>query len=298
MKRRERGRCSRGMAVPTLLETQRALRAALFPLESDPLDEPLDPALPLDPLSVAIHRNTCQRTLLNSLRVAFPAVERLVGAEFLEGAARAFIERHLPSSACLSFYGAEWPEFLADFAPAADVPYLAEVARLEWAVNVALHAEEAAGLELARLAGLDEPTLASLRFTPHPSLTLLELRYPADRIWQAVLAQDDAAMAAVDLASGPVHLLVARRSAGVEVTRLTRAAWVFTARLAARLPLETALDAAAADAGARETLLAVFAEHLASGRLVDFECGAQDASSCDREHRDALEGTSAEDRDT
>jgi hypothetical protein len=252
--------CCRGALVPTLLETQRALGAALLgPRAFDSV------ALPLDPLCLAVYRNTCQRSLVNALSTSFPIVARLVGAEFFEGMACAFIERHLPTSACLDDYGAELPAFVETFAPASSLSYLADVARLEWAVNQALHADDAAALDLTRLADLGESELAALTFTMHPSVTLLALRFPADAIWDAVIRRDDAAMAAIDLASGPVHLLIERGPEGVAVRRLSEAAWRFTARLAAGEPLGIALDAGA---DAIEPLQAVLADHLAGGRFI------------------------------
>ena len=41
-----------------------------------------------------------------------------------------------------------------------------------------------------------------------------------DAIWRAVLARDDAAMAAIDLAAGAVRLLIERRAGEIEVTRI------------------------------------------------------------------------------
>lgn len=279
--------------MPTLLETQRAIRAALF--EQLPGAAPdaaaLNTAAPdavdrlasLDPLALAIHRNTCRHTLIAALALSFPVVKRLVGAEFFEGAAYAFIERHLPMSACLDDYGEELAPFLQEFPPAASVPYLGEVARLEWAVNRALHADDADRLDLERLAARDEHALANLAFVPHPALALLRLKYPADEIWRAVLESDAAAMAAVDLTSGPVHLLIERDGAAVQVRRLSRAAWELTRELVAGTTLgaalrsiapataiATAIATATATATASERLDAVLADHLASGRFIDF----------------------------
>ena len=49
-----------------------------------------------------------------------------------------------------------------------------------------------------------------MRFVVDPSVSLLRVNYPVDAIWRGVLAGDDAALAAVDLASGPVAMLVQR----------------------------------------------------------------------------------------
>jgi hypothetical protein len=247
--------------MPALLELQQALRAQLLG-EAPPPDEE-------SALRLAIYRNTCLSTLVNALRLSFPAVQRLVGAEFFDASARAFIRRQPPASAWLNDYGGGFAGFLSGFVPAATLPYLADVARLEWTVNRALHAEDASGLDLARLALLAESARARVSFTAHPGLSLLRLEFPADAIWRAVLDQDAAAMAAIDLASGPVHLLIERDASGVQVRRLNVARWQFTARLCAGEPLYAALDDRA-DAD----ISAWLAEHLSSGRFIAFDLRA------------------------
>ncbi len=265
--------------MPALLELQRALRAQLLQDAAAPGEAPSpQDACPFEPawlegddgaLRLAIYRNTCLTTLTNALRLSFPAVQRLVGAEFFERSARAFFRRHLPASACLNDYGADFPGFLRAFPPATKVSYLADVAQLEWAVNRALHASDVPGLDLARLAGLDASAMSRVCFSAHPGLSLLRLEFPADAIWRAVLDQNDAAMAAIDLAGGPVQLLVERDAAGVQVRRLNTAAWDFIAQLCAGRPLHVVLD----DAAAGE-IDAWLAEHLSLGRLVDFHLAA------------------------
>ena len=89
--------------MPTLLETQYALRAMIFaPLESA-LTRTATPEL--DPERVAIYRNNCRRALARALSISYAAIERLVGTAFFERAAYAFIDKCLPRSACLDDYG-------------------------------------------------------------------------------------------------------------------------------------------------------------------------------------------------
>ena len=165
----------------------------------------------------------------------------------------------------LDDYGAEFPEFLRSFEPAAALVYLGDVARLEWAVGRALHAADVEPLDLKRLAALAPQDQARVCLVPHPSVGLLAADYPVDAIWRGVLDEDDAALAAVALDAGPVRLLVERRATGVEVSRLDEAAWCFATALFDGWSVEEAVAAAAgASAG---TLLA---EHLAAGRFVDF----------------------------
>jgi hypothetical protein len=252
-------------AGPSLLELQRALRASLVlhddrGISAHVVDGGMSAEERLD-----IYRNTFASALTTALRLSYPAVHRLVGAEFFEGAARIFIATSPPKGACLDDYGDEFPSFLSDFESASSLAYLPDVARLEWAVNHALHAPDVEPLDIARLVALTDDEQARVRFAPHPSASLLHTDYPADSIWRAVLERDDAALAAIDPAKGSVRLLVHRAAAGVEVSRLSERAWYFTAALFAGHPLHQALE----EAPCTEAQ-ALLAEHLAARRFVGF----------------------------
>src|SRR5713101_4996635 len=239
-------------ATPSLLELQCAMRASLVVhdnrgISAHVADAGMSAAVRLD-----VYRSTFASVLTKALRLSYPAVHRLVGAEFFEGAARIFIEAHPPKSACLDDYGEKFADFLSDFEPAASLAYLPEVARLEWAVNRALHASDVEPLDPRRLA-------------PHPSVGLLRVDHPADLIWRAVLEEDDDALSAIDPGAGPAWLLVQRLATGVEVRRMSESAWRITAALFAGRPLAAALDEAP-DTEAS----ALLADHLAAGRFIDF----------------------------
>jgi hypothetical protein len=249
--------------VPTLLEVQRAMRASLIERDDRAAAAMLAENVPADRLN--IYRNTFVTGATKALRLTYPAVHRLVGADFFEGAAGLFIAQRPPRAAYLDEYGADFPEFLRNFQPAASLPYLADVARLEWAVNCAIHAADVEPLALTRLSALSPEDQARVSFVPHPSIALLCTDHPADVIWRGVLSGDDAALAAVDLHAGPVRLLVERRDTGVEVSRVDDAAWRFASALRDGQPL-AAIIAGTADTRAYVLL----AEHLTAGRLIDF----------------------------
>jgi hypothetical protein len=69
--------------------------------------------------------------LTEALKDAFPAVHRIVGPEFFQAMARAYIVLEPPRSPILLDYGAGFPDFIGEFEPAAVLPYLADVARIE-----------------------------------------------------------------------------------------------------------------------------------------------------------------------
>ena len=259
---------------PALAEVQQAMRAGLFGSADDAALDFIAGGAFSAVERLAIHRNTATSVLVNALRLAFPGIHRLVGAEFFEGAARLFILEAPPRSAWLDAYGAEFPGFLARLPQAAAVPYLADVAQLEWAANQVLHAAEAEPLQLATLAKLGGEELELLRFVPHPAARLLECSCPADAIWRAVLEQDDPALAAIDLADGPVRLLVQRAPGEVRTQRLGDGEWRFASALFDGRTLGSALGEAAHDAPHR-----LLASHLARACYWRFTTMAQPDSA-------------------
>ena len=251
--------------MPTLLELQTAIRDHLLSDTAVAVAALLDEALaPADRLS--IYRNTSRATLTKALRLNFPAIERLVGEEFFAAAADRFIAQKPPNTAWLDLNGDGLPDFLQGFAPAATLVYLPDVARLEWRVSRALHAVEVQALQYSKLLNIDPSAQARLCFAAHPSVSFLSSPYPVDEIWHAVLARDDTALKAIDLASGPVRLLIERRSGEVEIKRLNQPRWTFAEALLTGKPLATAFEAA----GDPDAVLWL-AEHLAAGHFADFQ---------------------------
>ncbi|CAN7761636.1 DNA-binding domain-containing protein [Variovorax sp. LjRoot84] len=266
--------------MPSLHDVQHAMRCSLLQDGEGPAADLIVGAGLAPAQRLSIYRNTMVATLANALRLSFPAVHRLVGADFFEGAAQIFVRDKAPRCADLNAYGAEFPDFLQRFEPAATLAYLPDVARLEWAVNRALHAPDADPLTVERLATVAPADHGKVCFTAHPSVSMLRSEFPVDAIWRAVLQQDDEAMAAIDPGSGPVCLLVQRLTGEVEVERLDEGAWRFTAALFEGRPLDAALAAAEA---AGVDAPALLAQHLSAGRLVAFRLAAAEGNGPCRE---------------
>lgn len=250
--------------MPPLFEMQAALRRSVLLGDKTAISAMLAEGVAAE--RIDIYRNTVVLTLARALRLGFPAVEKLVGADFFEGTARHFIAEHPPRTACLDLYGEAFPDFLQAFPPAVSVPYLADVARLEWAVSRALHAADSRRLDPSRLAEVAAEDVGDIRLVAEPSLSLLHLRYPADAIWRAVLDADDAALGKIDPGSGEVFLLIERQACGVNVARLSAGHWRFFADLCAGKSIEAAIDPTC-----DFDLSTALAEHLLLGRFASFE---------------------------
>lgn len=168
--------------MPALRESQSAFARALFdgglPANVSGADAAVARA------RFAVYRNNVVVGLTKALAARFPVVERLVGEAFFRACARVFVERHPPRSRLMMRYGAEFPDFLAGFEPAAALPYLPDVARLEYALGEAYHAADAqsAGVEALAAAATRDPL--DLRVRLHPSLRLVASAHPVVTIWR------------------------------------------------------------------------------------------------------------------
>jgi hypothetical protein len=132
-----------------------------------------------------VHRNNMTMSLVEALEASYPAVRRLVGEEYFSAVARELVREHPPRSPVLLHYGSGFGEFLEAFPSAAGVPYVGDVARLEWARVVALHAADAEPVPLGALAGIAEQDLERLLLRLHPSLALVGSRWPVASLWSA-----------------------------------------------------------------------------------------------------------------
>jgi hypothetical protein len=200
--------------VQQLGERQRAFASAL--LDGD---APIPPGL-VGPDGIpsarrfAVYRNNVIVGLSESLKITFPAVCRIVGEGFFLAMARAYVIASPPRSPMLLEYGSGFAEFVQGFEPAASLPYLADVARLENAWKESFHAAEAEPIDPARLSGIEPDRVSDLRFDLHPSSRLVVSRYPALTIWRMNVEGGEPGPVDLDVAEDS---LVVRPAAKVEV---------------------------------------------------------------------------------
>jgi hypothetical protein len=131
----------------------------------------------------AVYRNNVVSGLIRALASGFPATEAIVGPDFFAAMAAIYVRASPPASPVLLDYGATLPEFLAGFEPVAELPYLADVARLELGYTRTFHAADAAPLPPGRLNEIAAHRIGALRVALHPSTQILRSAYPVAEIW-------------------------------------------------------------------------------------------------------------------
>jgi Putative DNA-binding domain len=201
----------------------------------------LDPALPMPdglvgpdgepgPKRFAVYRNNVVVGLTETLKDAFPAVHRIVGADFFRAMARAYVMVEPPRSPILIEYGAGFPDFIQQFEPAAVLPYLADVARVERAWTEAYHAPEASPIDPSAFTAISSAQLPAILLTLHPSLRLIRSRFPVLTIWQMNIA--GGVPAPVDFNAGGEDVLIVRPMADVEARSIPSGSLEFIRALA------------------------------------------------------------------
>jgi hypothetical protein len=131
----------------------------------------------------AVYRNNVVVGLVDALAARFPAVQRIVGEEFFRAMAQLYVRAHPPRSRLLMTYGDEFADFIANFAPAAELVYLADIARLEAARTRAFHATDALPADAKALRSIDDSALKKLRIEPHPAAEIVRSAFPVVTIW-------------------------------------------------------------------------------------------------------------------
>jgi hypothetical protein len=210
-----------------------------------------------------VYRNNTYASLTATLLSVFPVTTRLVDERYLRYAAQRFIASFPPSEPRLSRFGAAFPAFLATFERAASMRYVAETARLEWAIATALDTEIHPPLPISTLTCLEIPEQAVLDL--QPSLRLMASRWPVFSIWTAHQQHDEPELDFVRY--GKAERTALWRSGGsIRLVRLEPTRIAFLKSLVAG----ASIDEAASRALAQDRLfdLAIALAHLFAEGLV------------------------------
>lgn len=217
-------------AAPALLEAQRRFLAALYDdVEPGPVasivGNGLEPAARL-----RIYRNSCNEIQAGALRTTYPAVLALVGGAFFEQTARGYRAAYPSQSGNLQTFGQRFADYLAGLSAVHALPYLSDVARLEW-----LRQESALSGDLAASL-IDGSTQTGL----HPGVRLLASPYPVLTIWRYAMQPTDAGL---DFADAGEQVVLWREDDQVAMAALDPASFACIESLARGGTLDDAYQA-------------------------------------------------------
>jgi hypothetical protein len=231
--------------MTALLELQSGLRRAIIDGNAPSAVIGALTAKGADPHArLGIYRNNTFISLTEALKAIYPVVVRLVDLRFFGYLAHEFIKAQPPREARLAVYGSGFAAFIAQFPACRGLPYLADVARLEWAVNQAVCSGERLALGAGALARVPGPFVAESHVVLQPSVRFAVSRWPVLDIWRTNQFDADETEV-VDLAEGPNRIMICRRGGRAILHRLSPSAFAFRRAIARGDTIGQAADRAA-----------------------------------------------------
>jgi len=181
---------------------------------------------------------------IEHLAARYPVIRRLVGELSFRVVARRFILTDPPSSVVPNSFGDNFPHFIRSLSNVACIEYVADVAELEMLQHKARYAQHVRPLAALALSSLQAERLCGLCVVLHPSVWLVQSRFPIVTAWENNQTNDGNGVIERWVAEAAI---VARPFLKVEVRRLPPGGYAFlraisegkTVATAARIATET-----------------------------------------------------------
>ena len=188
----------------------------------------------------------------DALGGVFEVIKKLVGDDYFAHVAESYIQTHPSTSGNVHDFGENFPEYLETFQGLETLPYLPDVARLEWAYHSAFHSPMGEMLNISKLAQVPESQQNQLTLLLSPACYLLRSNFPVLRIWQvnqeAAYNDDSSANSngddSVDLNEGGVELAIVREGKQIAFHSLNPGAFAMLSAIAAGETFNVSCEAA------------------------------------------------------
>lgn len=246
-----------------LAELQQTFCDSLRSPETPPLallDELLDDGLSLQRFNV--YRNNFVVLNSDALADMYPVVKRLVGDAAFSVLATTYVRQFPPQERALLLYGENFPQFIAKLPELSSLPYLPDVARLEYLWTATYHAAEGETITKQEVASINADEFAGIRLVPHPSMHCIRSDYPIFRIWEA--NQNEEIEELISLDEGSSYIILIRPRTEVEVREVSQGSYIFLCKLQEGDSIDSAYTSAT-QADASFGLVTFFAHHLFDG---------------------------------
>lgn len=174
---------------------------------------------------VSIYQNNYRMTMVNALATTYPVCVKLVGEDFFRMLTEKYIQQSPSHSFSLNDYGAGLAQFIANVDAAKAVPYLADMASLEWACHRASLSADSLQFDYQALAAVAEERREQIVFELPPGAHLLASEFPVLRIWEYAQAAAESAAPFNMEQFAAERLLVFRAGLGLRMDLLTDMQW-------------------------------------------------------------------------
>lgn len=177
------------MPEPSLRELQRWMKSKILPPERA---DAAVPEVDLNPQAgdpgterLSVYSGGYLARMEEGLEESYPAVRRVAGRRGFHALAHDYAAGHPSRDYNLSLVGKDLPVFLEGYSLTKELPFLPDLARLEWAVAEAFHAFDQPPLDPAHLSAIPPEEWERIRLVFQPSLRMVSSAWPILDIWEA-----------------------------------------------------------------------------------------------------------------
>jgi hypothetical protein len=184
-----------------------------------------------------IYRSSIIGRFQKALKAIYPICEQLVGSEFFMAMASEFIATTQSHSPDLNDYGSDFADFIAAFAPAQALPYLADTARLEWAWHQITGAPDQTSFDHQGLVACYEEQADRIIFTLPKRASLLASPYPVHQIWESNQKHFQGEQAITLVANQQYYFFIWRDGTDLRIDPLNEREWFLLNLFSQGIPL-------------------------------------------------------------
>jgi len=262
------------MTDPSLRELQRWMQSRIRPSAAGGSGAALEVLNPQRGVPgterLAVYAGGYVARIRQALAEVYEAIHHVVGERAFTELSHGYAQRHPSHEHNLSLAGRHLPAFLAEWPLTARLPFLPDLARLEWAVCRAFHAFEQPPLDVGRLSGLPLEAWDRARIVFQPSVGVVASAWPILDLWAARTTPRSAIT--IDLVDRPQRVLVFRQQLQVRCELVDERRCAVLEGLLAGRTLGAVCAALAAQAGQEAPPLAEwFAGWAARGLIIGCE---------------------------
>jgi len=169
----------------TLTKLQSEFKQYLM-LETGHISDHIDSSEELsNDFRLAIYANAYRMRLIEALEKDYPAVFYLLGEDAFAKTALAYISAYPSKHPSLRWFGQHFAKFFLHEAEFESMPYISELAKLEWLLVEAFDAKDVSTIQESDVANVPAEAWPSLVLHFHPSVHIFQYHWNIIPIWQA-----------------------------------------------------------------------------------------------------------------
>ncbi len=230
------------MKKPSLAETQQWVKSKVHP--SGALSATL---VDLNPQAgtpgqerLSVYAEGYEIRFRDGLAEVYEAVRWVIGEVHFSELSKAYSAKYPSHNYNLSFVGEHLPEFIESYSLTKELPFLPDLAKLEWLICEAFHAFDRTPLDVTSLSQISPESMSQAVFIFQPSVSWINSSWPILDIWNSRKGSKD--QSNIRIKDNPQSVMVYRHEFRVECKLLNGWQTLMLEGLLGGLDLESACE--------------------------------------------------------